>query len=40
MFGMPREAIARDAATEVLPLDRVAERMMALVAASGRAQRV
>lgn len=40
VFGMPREAIARDAATEVLPLDRVAERMMALVAASGRAQRV
>ena len=40
VFGMPREAIARDAATEILPLDRMAERMMALVAASGRAQRV
>ncbi|UWN48843.1 Chemotaxis response regulator protein-glutamate methylesterase [Alcanivorax sp. ALC70] len=40
VFGMPREAIARDGATEVLPLDQMAPRLMALVAASGRAQRV
>lgn len=40
VFGMPREAIARDAATEILPLERMAERMLALVAAAGRAQRV
>ncbi|MCU5784267.1 chemotaxis-specific protein-glutamate methyltransferase [Alcanivorax balearicus MACL04] len=40
VFGMPREAIALDAAIEVLPLDQVAPRLMALAAASGRAQRV
>ncbi|MCK2169527.1 CheB methylesterase domain-containing protein, partial [Alloalcanivorax xenomutans] len=40
VFGMPREAIALGAATEVLPLDQVAPRLMALAAASGRAQRV
>lgn len=40
VFGMPREAIARDAATEVLPLEEIAPRMMALAEASGRRQRV
>ncbi|KAF0802812.1 chemotaxis-specific protein-glutamate methyltransferase [Alcanivorax xiamenensis] len=40
VFGMPREAIALDAAIEVLPLNQVAPRLMALAAASGRAQRV
>lgn len=40
VFGMPREAIALGAATEVAALDDVAAHMMALAAASGRAQRV
>ncbi|WP_192036530.1 chemotaxis response regulator protein-glutamate methylesterase [Halomonas sp. YLGW01] len=40
VFGMPREAIALGAADEVLPLDEIAPRLMTLVAASGRAQRV
>ncbi|MFI0473513.1 chemotaxis response regulator protein-glutamate methylesterase [Halomonas sp. HMF6819] len=40
VFGMPREAIAVGGATEVLALDDIPERLMALVAASGRAQRV
>ncbi len=40
VFGMPREAIAIGAATETVPLEQVAPRMMALAAASGRAQRV
>lgn len=40
VFGMPREAIALGGASEVLGLDDIPERLMALVAASGRAQRV
>jgi two-component system chemotaxis response regulator CheB len=40
VFGMPREAIAIGAAAEVVPLDDVAARVMALVEASGRSQRV
>ncbi|PXX96428.1 protein-glutamate methylesterase/protein-glutamine glutaminase [Halomonas sp. LBP4] len=40
VFGMPREAIALGGAGEVVALDDVAPRLMALVAASGRAQRV
>lgn len=40
VFGMPREAIALGAADEVLPLEDIAPRLMKLVAASGRAQRV
>ncbi|UYG00079.1 MULTISPECIES: protein-glutamate methylesterase/protein-glutamine glutaminase [unclassified Halomonas] len=40
VFGMPREAIAVGGACEVLALDDIPERLMALVAASGRAQRV
>lgn len=32
VFGMPREAIARDAAVEVLPLDRIARAMLAAAA--------
>lgn len=40
VFGMPREAIALSAATEVLALDEVAPSVMALAAASGRTQRV
>ncbi|MDR5866902.1 protein-glutamate methylesterase/protein-glutamine glutaminase [Halomonas koreensis] len=40
VFGMPREAIALGAASEVVPLDEVAPRLLKLVAASGRAQRV
>ncbi|MBD3894445.1 chemotaxis response regulator protein-glutamate methylesterase [Halomonas sp. ML-15] len=40
VFGMPREAIALGGAAEVVSLDDVAPRLMALVAASGRAQRV
>lgn len=40
VFGMPREAIALGAASEVVALDQVASRLMALAAASGRAQRV
>lgn len=40
VFGMPREAIALGGAAEVLGLDDIPERLMALVAASGRAQRV
>ncbi|MFY0989126.1 protein-glutamate methylesterase/protein-glutamine glutaminase [Halomonas sp. C05BenzN] len=40
VFGMPREAIALGGASEVVSLDEIAPRLMALVAASGRAQRV
>ncbi|MFQ3787671.1 protein-glutamate methylesterase/protein-glutamine glutaminase [Halomonas sp. A29] len=40
VFGMPREAIAMGGAVEVTSLDDIPERLMALVAASGRAQRV
>lgn len=40
VFGMPREAIALGGASEVVALNDVAARMMALAAASGRAQRV
>ncbi|MCE8022141.1 chemotaxis response regulator protein-glutamate methylesterase [Halomonas sp. MCCC 1A11036] len=40
VFGMPREAIALGGAGEVVSLDDIPERLMALVAASGRAQRV
>ncbi|WP_043525774.1 protein-glutamate methylesterase/protein-glutamine glutaminase [Litchfieldella xinjiangensis] len=40
VFGMPREAIALGGACEVVSLEDVAPRLMALVAASGRAQRV
>ncbi|MCQ3828384.1 chemotaxis response regulator protein-glutamate methylesterase [Microbulbifer elongatus] len=40
VFGMPREAIAIGAAQNVVTLDRVAEQMLSLAAASGRAQRV
>ena len=40
VFGMPREAIALGGASEVLGLEAIAPRLMALAAASGRAQRV
>src|SRR5690554_81379 len=40
VFGMPREAIAVGGAVEVISLDDIPERLMSLVAASGRAQRV
>lgn len=40
VFGMPREAIALGGASEVVALEEIAPRLMALVAASGRAQRV
>jgi two-component system chemotaxis response regulator CheB len=40
VFGMPREAIAAGGAGEVLGLEEIAPRLMALAAASGRAQRV
>jgi two-component system, chemotaxis family, protein-glutamate methylesterase/glutaminase len=40
VFGMPREAIAMGGAVEVVALDDIPTRMMALIAASGRAQRV
>ncbi len=40
VFGMPREAIAVGGAVEVVALDDIPSRMMALIAASGRAQRV
>ncbi|MBY5928728.1 chemotaxis response regulator protein-glutamate methylesterase [Halomonas sp. DP8Y7-1] len=40
VFGMPREAIALGGATEVIALPDVAPRILALVAAAGRAQRV
>ncbi|XGA80182.1 chemotaxis response regulator protein-glutamate methylesterase [Halomonas sp. CH40] len=40
VFGMPREAIAMGGATETAALDDIPGRMMSLVAASGRAQRV
>ncbi|HEY9111774.1 MAG TPA: chemotaxis response regulator protein-glutamate methylesterase, partial [Rhodanobacteraceae bacterium] len=40
VFGMPREAIALGGASEVLGLEDMAPRLMALAAASGRAQRV
>lgn len=40
VFGMPREAIAQNGASEIVGLDEIAPRLMALSAASGRAQRV
>ncbi|QFU00091.1 Chemotaxis response regulator protein-glutamate methylesterase [Halomonas sp. THAF5a] len=40
VYGMPREAVALGAASEVLPLDAMAPRLLSLAAASGRAQRV
>ncbi|RDB42718.1 chemotaxis response regulator protein-glutamate methylesterase [Halomonas sp. DQ26W] len=40
VFGMPREAIALGGVDEVMALDDIPERLMALVAASGRSQRV
>lgn len=40
VFGMPREAIALGGAAEVLPLDDIAARIMALTDASGRATRI
>ncbi|WP_104203811.1 protein-glutamate methylesterase/protein-glutamine glutaminase [Billgrantia saliphila] len=40
VFGMPREAIAVGGAGEVIGLDDIPERLMELIAASGRAQRV
>lgn len=40
VFGMPREAIALGGAAEVLPLDDIAARIMALTEASGRATRI
>ncbi|MGL6159432.1 protein-glutamate methylesterase/protein-glutamine glutaminase [Microbulbifer sp.] len=40
VFGMPREAIALGAASEIVALEDVAPRVMALAAASGRAQRL
>lgn len=40
VFGMPREAIALGGAAEVLPLEEIASRLLSLVTASGRAQRV
>lgn len=40
VFGMPREAIALGGASEVVALDEIAPRVMQLVEASGRVQRV
>ncbi|MBK5939753.1 protein-glutamate methylesterase/protein-glutamine glutaminase [Halochromatium roseum] len=40
VFGMPREAIALGGACEIMALNEIPARMMALAAASGRAQRV
>lgn len=40
VFGMPREAVALGAAVETIALNEVAERLLDLAAASGRAQRV
>ncbi|USZ49775.1 chemotaxis response regulator protein-glutamate methylesterase [Halomonas sp. DN3] len=40
VFGMPREAIALGGADETVALPEVAPRILALVAAAGRAQRV
>lgn len=40
VFGMPREAIALGGASEVISLEQIAPRLLALVASSGRAQRV
>lgn len=40
VYGMPREAVAMDAAIEVVELDQMAGQIMHQVAASGRAQRV
>src|SRR5690606_31754544 len=40
VFGMPREAIALGAAEEVVTLDDMAARLMALAEASGQAQRI
>jgi len=40
VFGMPREAIALEGASEVLGLEDIAPRLLALAAATGRAQRV
>jgi two-component system chemotaxis response regulator CheB len=39
VFGMPREAIARSAAVEVLPLEKIASRLIQLVHAGGRSIR-
>lgn len=40
VFGMPKEAIALDAAQHVLPLDRIADRIMSLAHVNGRAAAV
>ncbi|WP_323846758.1 chemotaxis response regulator protein-glutamate methylesterase [Microbulbifer magnicolonia] len=40
VYGMPREAAALGAAEEIVALEDVAPRMLALAAASGRAQRL
>lgn len=40
VFGMPREAIALNAAVEVLSLDKIAPWLLAQLSKSGRAQRV
>ncbi|MDT8398930.1 MAG: chemotaxis response regulator protein-glutamate methylesterase [Pseudomonadales bacterium] len=40
VFGMPREAIALGAAAEIVVLPDIAQRLMTLADASGRAQRV
>ncbi|MBZ9538272.1 protein-glutamate methylesterase/protein-glutamine glutaminase [Modicisalibacter tunisiensis] len=40
VYGMPREAVALGAAVDIVDLDQMASRIMQLVAASGRAQRV
>lgn len=40
VFGMPREAIALGGAAEVVPLEDIAGRVLALIEASGRSQRV
>lgn len=40
VFGMPREAIMLGAASEVLPLEMIAARLMMLADEAGRAQRV
>lgn len=40
VYGMPREAVALGGASEVLPLQKIAARLLEMVAKSGRAQRV
>ncbi|MCA1772845.1 MAG: chemotaxis response regulator protein-glutamate methylesterase [Halomonas sp.] len=40
VFGMPREAIAMNAAADVTTLDEIPAKLMSLIASSGRAQRV